>query len=186
MRWLVEYWLLVYLVTATADNHFNAVDDNKQIHKLNSTQYNRSIQLVDSFTSGYPNAQFSDGQRVKRAATVIDGPTGARLIDEKQCPEIRNLCNNLHENNDDLSVLECVQTFLNNQIESISDECHHTIWMHTKNIMSDAAVLQLVEKPCQTIIGNNYLYYLFPFNLQELPFGYNLLSNAPEQSFVYS
>lgn len=163
MRWFVEYWLLVHLMIARADNHFNAVADIEQTQKLNSSQYNRLTQFADSFTSGISNAQFNERQRVKREV-IVAVAAGSRLIDEKLCPEIRSLCNNLNENNDDLSVLECVQTFLNNQIESISDDCHHTIWTHTKDIMSDAAVLQLVEKPCQTIIGNIYFCFLFQFS----------------------
>lgn len=65
-----------------------------------------------------------------RRATVIHAAT-TRLIDERQCSEIRNLCSNLRDGSDDLPVLECVQTFLSNQIENLSDECQHAIWTHT-------------------------------------------------------
>lgn len=76
-----------------------------------------------------------------------------RLIDEKQCPEIRNLCSNLHDGSDDLPVLECIQTFLSNQIENLSDECQHAIWSHTASMMNDTMVVQILQKPCQTMFN---------------------------------
>lgn len=143
MRWFLEFWLLAYLVLiSTASEQSSALGDN--------------IPPATSARSGHDGVPFADVAadvvRTKRAAAIIQGPTGSRLIDEKQCPEVRNLCNS-HDNIDDLSVLECIQTFLTNQIESISDDCQHTIWRHTKDIMSDAVVLRLVEKPCQPIVG---------------------------------
>lgn len=68
--------------------------------------------------------------RVKRS--VIHGPI--RLINEPACKEIKNLCSNLPAEADDLIVLECVQTFLTSQIESLSDECQHSIWSHTSEV----------------------------------------------------
>lgn len=69
--------------------------------------------------------------RAKRAS-VVHGPT--RLINEPACKEIKNLCSNLPGDADDLIVLECVQTFLTSQIESLSDECQHSIWSHTSEV----------------------------------------------------
>lgn len=149
MRWLLEYWLLVFLVPLVE----HAVDCNEFTPSL----FERSAQFADTFTSNNRSyAQYHGLDyllRVKRVATVLQAPSALRLIDEKHCPEIRNLCSHLRDGNDDLSVLECVQTFLTNQIETISDDCHHTIWTHTKDIMTDGVVLKLVEKPCQTIVG---------------------------------
>lgn len=107
-------------------------------------------------------------KRSKRAPNVIHAGIGAgaggsavagpssstttstkRLIDERQCPEIRNLCSNLRDGSDDLPVLECIQTFLSNQIENLSDECQHAIWSHTANMMNDTMVMQILQKPCQ-------------------------------------
>lgn len=83
-------------------------------------------------------------ERERRA--TVDGPL--RLIEEKQCPEVRNLCSNLREGTDDLPVLECVQTFLSNQIETLSDDCQHTIWSHTTALIGDASVLHIVQEAC--------------------------------------
>lgn len=68
--------------------------------------------------------------RTKRYA--VNGPI--RLINEPACKEIRNLCSNLPADADDLVVLECIQTFLTSQIESLSDECQHSIWSHTSEV----------------------------------------------------
>lgn len=83
--------------------------------------------------------------RTKRAA-VVQMPE--KLIDVAVCPEIRNMCANNHAGTDDLAVLECVQTFLSNQVENLSDECQHMIWTHTTNQIGDDNVLQLANKEC--------------------------------------
>jgi hypothetical protein len=44
------------------------------------------------------------GSRTKRTATK------PRLIEEKDCAEIRRLCGNLQSTSDDLDVLECIQS----------------------------------------------------------------------------
>lgn len=159
MRWFVEYWLLVFLVPlVNATDHLNSVINKRRTHSFMPKRYDRSARYQNTFADDHvSNASQSHHLdyliRVQRAAAVIQAPSALRLIDEKQCPEIRNLCGNLRDGTDDLSVLECVQTFLTNQIESISDDCHHSIWTHTKDIMSDGVVLQLVEKPCQNVVG---------------------------------
>lgn len=100
---------------------------------------------------GEPNANLTGdaiaanaGERLRRAA--IQGPI--KLIDEKHCPEIRRWCSHLKDGDDDLSVLECVQTFLSSQVESLSDECQHAIWSHTSELIGDASVLQLTQSAC--------------------------------------
>lgn len=71
-----------------------------------------------------------------------------RLIDEKECPEIRNLCSNLRDGADDLPVLECIQTFLSNQIENLSDECQHKIWQHTGK---KKMIQKIAHDPCHPV-----------------------------------
>lgn len=68
--------------------------------------------------------------RTKR--NVVHGPV--KLINEPACREIKNLCSQLPADADDLIVLECIQTFLTSQIESLSDECQHSIWSHTSEV----------------------------------------------------
>lgn len=83
--------------------------------------------------------------RQERAAVISAPP---KLIDEPACQEIRNLCSNLRPGAEDLSVLECVQTFLTSQIEALSDECQHAIWSHTSDLMDDAIVSKITQKGC--------------------------------------
>ncbi len=83
--------------------------------------------------------------RTKR--NVIHGPI--KLINEPACKEIRNLCSNIPADADDLTVLECIQTFLTSQIESLPDECQHSIWSHTsevnKNFLTNLIFLVVIR-----------------------------------------
>lgn len=74
--------------------------------------------------------------RVKR--NVVHGPI--RLINEPACREIRNLCSKLSDDASDLEALKCVQTFLTSQIESLSDECQHSIWSHTSEVKCNLSI----------------------------------------------
>lgn len=131
LKWYLKSWLHLWLAliatnispsststTSTFQN--NSINDNNYSRVIPSKYYD-SLSNTNS-ENGYANI------RNRRAAVV---QTPLRLIDEKQCPEIRNLCTNLRDSADDLPVLECIQTFLSNQIESLSDECQHAIWTHT-------------------------------------------------------
>lgn len=69
---------------------------------------------------------------VRTKRNVVHGPI--KLINEPACKEIKNLCSNLPADAEDLLVLECIQTFLTSQIESLSDECQHSIWSHTSEV----------------------------------------------------
>lgn len=113
---------------------------------------NRFIMLAVYFMC---NLQFNDicvaadddtvrPHRLRRAA--IQGPI--RLIDEPACAEIKSLCAELRPGTDDLTVLECVQTFLNSQLEALSDGCQHAIWSHTSDLMDDSSVMHLTQSNC--------------------------------------
>lgn len=130
MKWFLnKSWLRLCLILAlvTTINCITSTSDNFQ----NNINYNISKSQFRSVIShSEQNEKLGENQwhKLNRRA-VIQAPL--RLIEEKQCPEIRNLCTNLRDGADDLPVLECIQTFLSNQIESLSDECQHAIWSHT-------------------------------------------------------
>lgn len=140
IKWFLESWLRVCLVliattinrsTSTSVNYYqNSVDD---INYNNRIQFSRVISQSDQYDGSISTSPFQNElhTRNRRGAIV---QASLRLIDEKQCPEIRTLCTNLRDGADDLPVLECIQTFLSNQIESLSDECQHAIWTHTGKI----------------------------------------------------
>lgn len=125
-----------------AINHINNNDTDKN---RNSDEGIAVASLENTSGTIEPNVGAMVVVERDRRATV-DGPL--RLIDEKQCPEVRNLCSNLREGTDDLPVLECVQTFLSNQIETLTDDCQHAIWSHTTDLIGDASVLHIVREAC--------------------------------------
>lgn len=86
-------------------------------------------------------------QIVRNRRAAVQGPI--RLIDEPACPELKS-CNDLRSGTDDLYVLECIQTFLSSQIESISEQCQHVIWTHTSDLLNDASVVKLTQKNCSS------------------------------------
>lgn len=110
------------IFTSNAAQFLNSVNDDNSSRSVVMSIIPHSDQNV-SLSASNPMAF----ERLRRAAVEA----APRLIDEKQCPEIRSLCINLRDGADDLPVLECVQTFLSNQIENLSDECQHAIWTHT-------------------------------------------------------
>lgn len=97
--------------------------------------------------------------RIKR--NVIHGPI--KLINEPACREIQNLCSNLPGDADDLIVLECVQTFLTSQIESLSDECQHSIWSHTSEVNKNR--INEFDNSCfeqvSIVIGVIYISFMY-------------------------
>lgn len=125
MSWLHLCW--VFVVTLSNCQASIADDSAHSVSDSNSKFIVSSVILSKNPLSNLSQSNDEEYARLKRAVVQ----STLRLIDEKHCPEIRNLCSNLRDGSDDLPVLECVQTFLSNQIENLSDECHHTIWTHT-------------------------------------------------------
>lgn len=72
----------------------------------------------------------ADEIRAKR--NVVHGPS--KLINEPACKEIKNLCNNLPADADDLTVLECVNTFLTSQVEVWSKMIYGTQYRNYSNL----------------------------------------------------
>lgn len=74
-----------------------------------------------------------------------------RLIEEDDCTaEIKRLCGNLPSNSDDLFVLECVQSFKENQLTNINTKCQHVIWQHMVDLISDDNLQELTHHACGT------------------------------------
>lgn len=71
------------------------------------------------------------------------------LVDSPECQDIKFNCAHLKAT-DDLSILECIQSFQASQIEAISDQCQHTIWNRTIETLKDRNVLKLTEKLCSS------------------------------------
>lgn len=136
-------------VNSVADNKLNAADaDENELVPPADAMQKPADGPTPPAAANVTNI-VDDFSRIKRAS-VIQGPQ--KLIDVAACPEIRNLCGDLRGGSDDLSVLECVQTFLTNQVESLADECQHAVWRHTTNLIDDANILQLTGKVCGDVL----------------------------------
>lgn len=150
MWWLVAFVFQVIILNIVKATN---TDPDTSPQRSDPNALPSSVQMHD-----LPSVYISDSSikplhdRSRRTAVIVEA--APHLIDEKECPEIRSLCSNLRDDTgDDLPVLECVQTFLTNQIEDLSDDCKHAIYMHTFNIMNDTAIIRIVKKPCQTIVN---------------------------------
>lgn len=71
----------------------------------------------------------------------------ASLLNAHECQDLASLCSHVKVD-DDLSVLECIQTLQSSQLESLPDECQSQIWTQTRNIISDEIVAELTKKAC--------------------------------------
>lgn len=105
IKWFFKSWLRVCLVliattinfsTSSSANSENSVND---INNISKSQSSSVISPSDHYGS-ISYSPFYDElhkriQRHRRAAMV---QASLRLIDEKQCPEIRTLCTNLRKN----------------------------------------------------------------------------------------
>lgn len=83
-----------------------------------------------------------DGSRTKRSATK------PRLIEEADCAlDFKRLCGNL-KSNDDLDVLECIQSYKENQLTNINENCQHLIWQHLVDLIRDDNLQELSQHVC--------------------------------------
>lgn len=84
----------------------------------------------------------------QRRAAIHEAPI--KLIRNPLCPQIKQYCTELSAEADDLQTLECVQTFLTSQMEQLSDDCQHTIWKKTYDLLDDSNVYRLTQKECSS------------------------------------
>lgn len=144
---LLRSWLRLCLVlAATMINTITSSAANIETNVSNNNGrsfISNVMSQSDQYASFNANSLFGNEAHERNRRAVVQAPL--RLIDEKTCPEIRNLCTNLRDGADDLPVLECIQTFLSNQIESLSDECQHAIWTHTGIFVSTESEVRLLR-----------------------------------------
>ncbi|XP_015126768.1 Golgi apparatus protein 1 [Diachasma alloeum] len=87
----------------------------------------------------------------RRRAVIVNGPDngGHYFIEDKKCRDsLERLCGVIDNNNDDLFLLQCVQTFKTNEAYMIDDDCQHQIWKHIINITENENIEQLTRKEC--------------------------------------
>ncbi|XP_076655241.1 Golgi apparatus protein 1 [Halictus rubicundus] len=79
--------------------------------------------------------------RVKRASVLNYLPPKCRQ-------NLSRLCNDININNDELTLLECIQTFKPTEVSSIDDECRQSIWAYILNITNNLNIERLAKKTC--------------------------------------
>lgn len=110
----------------------------------------RNITLIVSYKNEhiYVDDELVTLIRNKRATLIEDSSPALQLIDEPSCEKVKILCaSKNNEAQDDLKVLECVQTFLTGPGQ-LSDACQHQIWKHTVDVLDDRNVNRMVQKSC--------------------------------------
>ncbi|XP_043249603.1 Golgi apparatus protein 1 [Colletes gigas] len=61
---------------------------------------------------------------------------------------LSRLCGDVTRNNDELMLLECIQTFKPTEVSGIDDECRHAIWIYVLNITNNLNIERLAKKTC--------------------------------------
>ncbi|XP_017773865.1 PREDICTED: Golgi apparatus protein 1 [Nicrophorus vespilloides] len=71
------------------------------------------------------------------------------IVDDSQCAEVKRLCPDLSEN-EDILVLECLQSLNPNVLAKLNDNCQHVVWEHTRNIIKDDNVRDFLLPSCKS------------------------------------
>ncbi|XP_076234853.1 Golgi apparatus protein 1 [Calliopsis andreniformis] len=80
--------------------------------------------------------------RVKRASVVnYNLPAKCRST-------LNRLCGNIDRNNDELMLLECIQTFKPTQVSSIDNECRQAVWDYILNVTNNVNIERLAKRTC--------------------------------------
>ncbi|XP_008555491.1 Golgi apparatus protein 1 [Microplitis demolitor] len=113
------------------------------IEKINSNDNFPQVQWIF-----YDKNLTAGSNRIKRS------PVNAQLephnfIEDPKCREdVKRLCGAMDNNNDDLFMLECVQTFKPNEVAAIDEKCQHDIWKHIVNLTKNENIQRLLRKAC--------------------------------------
>ncbi|XP_054282392.1 Golgi apparatus protein 1-like [Macrosteles quadrilineatus] len=108
------------------------------------------VTVTSSSTNLSPVFWIPSGQSHNR---VVRSPytTHSTLLSNIKCKDdLRRLCPNLNSNNDDLTVLECIQTAKGDAIATISKDCHHELWTVTNNLMNNDQLKIIITPACQS------------------------------------
>lgn len=69
------------------------------------------------------------------------------IVEEPACNEVKVLCNNLSEN-DDILILECLQSLNPQRLSELKKECQNVIWTHIRALTSDDRVKAFLGRYC--------------------------------------
>lgn len=78
---------------------------------------------------------------------AVDSNQSDKLINDPKCSKIKELCYGL-EDDDDLHVLECLQSLNSKDLTSIKRDCQQVISYHTDKVIDDKYVEPLLKASC--------------------------------------
>ncbi|XP_032671298.1 Golgi apparatus protein 1 [Odontomachus brunneus] len=71
------------------------------------------------------------------------------MITNGKCRDkLNHLCGDIGRNNDELVLLECIQTFKPTEISGIDQKCQEAIWSYIQNITNNLNIERLARKAC--------------------------------------
>ncbi|RZC42697.1 Golgi apparatus protein 1 [Asbolus verrucosus] len=87
-----------------------------------------------------PNSEVFGASRDKKDAIKS-------IVDEPKCGEIKSICNNLSEN-DDILILECLQSLNPSRLLGLNEDCQHVVWKHVRELIQNERVKDILFPYC--------------------------------------
>ncbi|XP_053972285.1 Golgi apparatus protein 1 [Hylaeus volcanicus] len=87
--------------------------------------------------------------RVKRASIA-----NSYLLPDKCLQNLNRLCGDVNRDDDELRLLECIQTFKPTEVSGIDDDCRSAIWEYILNITNNLNIERLAKKTCGKELGS--------------------------------
>ncbi|XP_043596115.1 Golgi apparatus protein 1 [Bombus pyrosoma] len=107
--------------------------------------------------------------RIKRASIIkLNEDSLLKSMNIKCRQNLNRLCSDITKNNDELMLLECIQSFKPTEVSGIDDECRQAIWDYILNVTSNSNIERLARRTCGkeldsldcTAFGNKHGAYL--------------------------
>ncbi|XP_050588557.1 Golgi apparatus protein 1 [Bombus affinis] len=107
--------------------------------------------------------------RIKRASIIkINEDSLLKSMNIKCRQNLNRLCGDITKNNDELMLLECIQSFKPTEVSGIDDECRQAIWDYILNVTGNSNIERLARRTCGkeldsldcTAFGNKHGAYL--------------------------
>lgn len=74
--------------------------------------------------------------------------TPKRILSRPECSEVRQLCRNLSDE-DDVLVLECLQSLHPNTVSKLGAECQHVVWEQMRSLIENDNVNEILLPVCR-------------------------------------
>ncbi|KAG8034414.1 hypothetical protein G9C98_007490 [Cotesia typhae] len=97
----------------------------------------------------FDEKNLTSSNRVRRSPAGIVPLELHNFIEDPKCrDDVKRLCGAMDNSNDDLFMLECVQTFKPNEVAAINEGCQHVLWTHIVNLTKNENIQRLIRKAC--------------------------------------